>query len=136
MAMRAKLKELTESLRLKAVANVSGLILQKRTGALADSIVGKINTRGDVAEGIVSVQPANEKAFALEFGGKGYYEIVPVDKRSLMFYWDKMSRKAFFMKVNHPPSKEFAYLRDALSEMEGEVDQGFADVIDQIIGLY
>lgn len=135
MAMREKLKELTESLRLKVVANVSGLILQKRTGALADSIVGTINTRYDVAEGIVSVRPANDKAFALEFGGKGNYQIVPIDKRSLMFFWNKMGRKVFFMQVNHPPSKEFSYLREALADMEPEVDQGFMEVIDRIIGL-
>ena len=60
-------------------------------------------------------------AEAHEYGGKGYYEIVPVHKRLLRFI-GKSGDVVFAPYVFHPPMPERSYLRSALHEMAPEIE--------------
>lgn len=123
-AIDAKLGELTDKLFAKVMENVSGKILQKRTGQLADSIHRKIVTTETRSTGEVFVEPETEKAWALEQGGKDYYQIVPTKARILRFV-GKDGEMVFAPYVKHPPSKAFRYLGEAFDEVAPTVPEEF-----------
>jgi hypothetical protein len=133
VAIAAKLTELTNVLYDKVIDNVSGKILKKQTGELASSIRQEVDTEADVMIGTVFPSPASAKAWALEKGGEKSYVIVPTKATILKFFWDKVGQTVFFTSVNHPPSKEFAYLRLALEEMETLVPDGFREAIQTVL---
>lgn len=134
VAVGEKLKSLTEALKRKVMDNVSGIILQKVTGALEESIAADVDVGSEVMEGFVVPRPADEKAFAHEFGGKGWYDIYPVNKNMLKFM-GKEGVMVYAAHVRHPPAKASWYLRTALIEMEPQVIEGFQEVIDHVIGI-
>jgi len=119
----------TDLLYDKVQENLSGRILQKRTGDLAASIHKLYDNTGDGYIGEVYVDPADDKAKALEYGGKGYYTIVPSKGEFLKFYWEKMGSVVFARSVNHPPSKAYHYLALALEDLRDTIPQGFREAI-------
>ena len=127
-ATAKKMTELTEMLYEKVVENLSGKVLEKQTGALLASVHKSVSISDDEYEGMVFVSPETTKAWVLEKGGSGYYPIVPV-KASVLHWISKSGEEMFAKSVSHPPSKEFAYLRLALEEMEALVPEGFRDAI-------
>lgn len=128
-ATERKMVELTDVMYAKVMENVSGKILQKKSGELAASIRKHVDISGEPLIGEVYVDPVTPKAMALERGGDRFYPIVPTKATVLKFYWEKLGRTVYLHYVNHPPSKEFAYLAIALAEMEEEVPAGFRDAI-------
>lgn len=131
LAIAAKLTQLTRMLYEKVIDNLSGKILQKQSGELMSSIKQSTDIVGDHMTGRVFVDPPSAKAYALEFGGKSFYPIDPVKARVL--HWiSKEGESVFRMHVDHPPSKEFAYLRTALEEMKELVPEGFNDAITSV----
>lgn len=134
IAVAVKLTELTRLLYDKVIENVSGKILQKQTGQLAESIITEIDIGSNPMIGSVLPLPQSPKAFALEKGGEKSYTITPSKATMLKFYWDKAGKTMFLRSVNHPPSKEFAYLRSALEDMESLVPEGFQQALDQVLG--
>ncbi len=133
LALRAKMEELISALREKVVENVSGRVLQARSGALARSIEGGVTTQGDLLIGHVGVAPTDPKveayAMAHEYGGKDYYEIVPVTARMLRFIASG-GNVVFTSYVYHPPAQERSFLRLALVESEAEIMAGLGDALD------
>src|SRR5574337_884397 len=121
-AVGDKIETLTEELYAKVLDNVNGRLLQRKTGQLASSIQKEVDIGGDVMEGWVGPVPANPKAWVQEYGGKGDYTIVPVNKNWLHFFWEKKGDWVFAKEVNHPPLEARRYLRQALVEMEDRVD--------------
>lgn len=71
-------------------------------------------------------EPAEPKAVAREFGGKGWYEILPSEANLLQFIGQKDGAFVRTKFVWHPPSREFRDIRDAITEMlpiiEAEID--------------
>ena len=132
VATGKKMEELTELAYQKVIENLSGKVLQKRTGALAASIRKENHVEGDFYLGLVFPAPADAKAFALEKGGKGYYPIVAT-KASVLHFFMKSGTEVFAKSVDHPPSKEFAYLRLAAEEMEAIVPEGFREAIRVVL---
>jgi len=118
----------------KVMENVSGKILQKKTGALAASIRQSLDLTGELmtAEVYVASGPGDIKALTLEFGGKGYYLITPVKAQILRFY-GKDNRLVFTPSVYHPPSKAFRYLAEALEEVAPQIPSGFAEYIQPVL---
>jgi hypothetical protein len=114
-AINEKFSQLVNQLYDKVVENVSGKILQKQSGELAGQIVQEIDVETEVLFGFVGVNPESPKAFALEYGGKNYYTILP-DKAKVL-HWFRNGEHNFRKKVLHPPSKEYRYLRQAGDEM-------------------
>jgi hypothetical protein len=132
-AVIKKMTALTQELYEKVMENVSGQILQQKTGELAGSIRQMLDAVADPMEGSVYVEPASPKAWALEKGGEREYMILPSKGTMLKFYWDKIGQIAFLPSVNHPPSREFAFLRTALEAMRPRFAEGFKEIIDDVM---
>jgi hypothetical protein len=123
----------TQLLEYKVLENLTGKILQLKTGQLYDSVRKTLDQNGDVYEGRVFIEPVTDKALALEYGGEGYYPIDPSKGEFLKFYWEKMGSVVLARHVNHPPSKEFMYLRAAMDEAREEIPQGYQNVIMDVV---
>jgi hypothetical protein len=137
-AVAQKLRVLTEALRAKVVENVSGKILQAGPGKLAEQIKSTFSQNGDGMVGEVFVEPTDSnqrlKALALEYGGRGFYRIDPVNAK-MLHYITKFGVEYFrYYVLHHPPSKEYRYLRSALAEMRGAVEDGLAAVVEEVLG--
>lgn len=134
IALGDKLVELTEILYKKVEENITGKILQKRSGALLAKLANgtTIDTATNPMNSFVGIPNPGAKEYALEFGGKGYYSIIPVRARALKFL-SKTGETVFASHVNHPPSKAFAYLGEAALEMEPLVPEGFAEAVQRVL---
>lgn len=131
-AVYDKLVWVTNIMHKIVIDNVSGRLLQTKTGALARSIQQTVSRDGDKIVGFVGPVPANAKAWALEYGGNKSYEIVPSKGRVLHFI-GKGGESVFTTKVNHPPAVARRYLRQALEEMPYIVYSAFLGAIDQVL---
>ncbi len=127
-AVSAKLEQLTTLMRDKVVENVSGKILQKKTGQLAESIQQRFEYSDNFVRGSVFPEPASPKAWALEKGGEEFYSIVPVKGR-LLRWLDKDGAKIFAKQVNHPPSRPFRYLGEAFDEIKAVAVEELGGVV-------
>lgn len=130
-AIREKTIDQTIALYNKVMENVEGKILHSKSGQLAESIKYSSKQDGDAYTGSIYVSPATPKAFALEYGGKDYYSIVPVNKKMLHFFWEKVGMSVYLDYVDHPPSKEFGYLRTALEDVN--LAEGYTQVVDEVL---
>lgn len=133
LAIAKKLLSLTTLMHDKVIENISGKILQQKTGQLISSIQQRTDTNSNPMVGEVYVEPATAKAWALEKGGEREYQILPTKAEVLRFYWDKIGQVVSFHSVNHPPSREFAYLKAALLEMETLAPEGLQAAIDEAL---
>lgn len=131
-----KLESLVAELRLKVQENLSGKVLNTKTGALLGSLVSGVERLGSLLVGFVAIDPADSKveAYAMvhEYGGKGFYEIVPIHKLILRFE-GKGGEVVFAPYVYHPPAAERSYLRSALHEMAPEIEAGLNQAIRDAI---
>lgn len=132
VATEKKMTELTGLLYDKVVENVGGKILQKRSGKLAASIRQQLDLVGEVMLGQVFPDPADDKSWTLEKGGKGRYQITAT-KASVLHFFTKSGQEVFAKSVNHPPGQEFAYLRLALEDMQEIVPRGFQEYIRGVL---
>lgn len=133
VATERKMIELTAIMYEKVIENLSGKILQKRSGQLASSIRMENDVNGDFYVGSVYPSPADDKAYVLEKGGKGYYPIPTSSKGQILHFFTKTGEEVFTKSVNHPPSREFAYMRTALEEVMPMVPKGFHDYIQGVL---
>ena len=133
IAVTKKLADLTIQMYQKVMENVSGKILQKQSGQLASSINLNFGFDGNTRIGEVFVEPASPKAWALEKGGEKSYIITPVKAQVLHFFWTKIGQEVWLKSVDHPPSREFAYLRLALEEMQDIVPTGMREAIQGVL---
>lgn len=133
-AISRKMTQLTDLLYDKVIENLSGKILQQKSGELISSIhKDRERMSGGVITGRVYVEPESPKAWALEVGGKGMYPIVPTKASVLRFYWEKLGQIVYLHSVNHPPSQAFGYLRYAAEEVEVLIPERFSDLIAMVI---
>ena len=133
-----KFRELVDELRLKVMENLSGKVLNTKSGALLGAVRSGVEQLGSQLIGFVEIDPANttvkEYALVHEYGGKGSYEIVPVSKRMLRFI-GKSGDVVFASYVLHPPAAERSYLRSAFIEMQPLITSGLEDALfDAIYG--
>ena len=146
-----------ESLYEAIMFNMSGGIIQSRTGLLASSVqLSPVTRAGTIVE--VSAEIPDTGSFehlvgmVLEFGGTHAYEIVPLMERfaeflgptrefgkesmfsaeeSIALAEGRLPRSlawvgegggtVFAKRVNHPPSREFAFMRTSLDEVKETV---------------
>ena len=129
-AISRKMTDLTRLMYDKVLENLSGKLLNKRSGQLISSIeYDRERISEGVIEGSVYVNPETPKAWALEKGGEREYPILPTKASVLAFYWEKAGQKVFLAGVTHPPSREFGYLRHALDDIEEMIPDRFSDLI-------
>lgn len=134
LALRAKMEEEVEILRDKVAENLSGGVLNLKTGALLSALVSGTEELGDLLVGYVGIESEDENvkqyAVAHEYGGKSYYPITPIHKTLLVFFWERMGKVVFLKGVNHPPQKERSYLRSALYELRPEIEEGLKTAVE------
>lgn len=125
----AKLETVAKLLYEKVIENLEGKILQPRSRQLVDSVDLEIFTSGYDFVAFVGPVPATPKAAALEFGGEGDY-VIPVGPKGVL----ANPQTGFFSKhdVVHPPSKEYAYLRTALRDIENLIPDEFETIFQEL----
>jgi hypothetical protein len=131
-ALAAKTEKLTEVVYTKVRENLSGKILQTKSGQLLGSVQTKTDTAAFPMTGDVFMDPATPKAGALEHGGRGDYPIVAT-KATVLAYIAEGGAKRFAKRVTHPPSKAFGYLRSVFEEMQTTVADEYRSTIEEVI---
>lgn len=125
-SLAAEAARLGEELRDAVERNLSGAVLQRRSGRLARSIAVSAEPSG----GRVAVSLAGDAPYAgvQEYGGTiPPREILPRSARALAFRWQ--GRLRFFARVELPPVRvpERSFLRSALDEMAPEIRAALTD---------
>lgn len=129
--LKAKFNEIAELLHRKVLDNIETKF-QKPTGALARTIMKEVDAESNPMTVIVGPSPESGKAWALEYGGKDFYTFGPTKAAALRFYWEKVGAVVFRASVNHPPSREYRYLRDALEEIRPEAMEMLGAVFEDL----
>lgn len=126
-ALVEKMTAVSTMLQSKIVGEkLSGQLLNRRTGKLSDSvrIEGVTVTDTEIDGGVTAGGGPVTYAAALEYGSKPHI-IVPVKARALAFMID--GKQIFAMRVNHPGTKEYAFMRGTLAENEDVITAEFQD---------
>jgi len=119
---------LGDALRARVERNLSGAVLQRRSGRLAGSIDVSVEANG----GAVGVTLGSDVPYAAihEYGGliPARTEL-PKSARALAFPWQ--GRVRFFRRVEVPPVQmpERSFLRSALAEMAPDIRAGLAGAV-------
>ena len=128
-AVYDKLNWLTNILYESVIENLSGKVLEPRSGELRASIQQETSQNGKTVSGWVGPIPATAKAWVQEYGGNSEYPIVPT-KANILHFIASDGAEVFATRVSHPPLKERSYLRSALEDMPYLVYSAFLDAID------
>ena len=124
-ALAAKIEELAERLEEKIKENLSGAVLQSRSGALRDSI--ESSAGADAAQ----LFAKTKYAAAQEYGFSGI-ESVTAHSRTIKEAFGRAIApkqvfvRAFSRQMNLP---ERSYMRSALDEMQDEITAELAEAI-------
>lgn len=123
--VREKVEFLQHLLAEKIRANLSGEILQVRSGKLLASVKElPIEINGLVVEGPIQVGgPELPYGAVLEHGGTRNYDIVPVNKKYLAFMID--GKQIFTKLVHRTPLLARHYVGLAVAETEPDVRSHF-----------
>ena len=131
-ALRQEAARLGDDLRAAVARNLSGAVLQQRTGRLAGSIDVAVRQSGAA----VSATLGTDVPYAAihEYGGViPAHEILPRSARALAFPWQ--GREGFFKRVELPPVQmpERSFLRAALAEMKPEIRAAMAAAVNRAV---
>jgi phage gpG-like protein len=131
VALKEKVQALASALYAQVVGvNLSGSVLNARSGALRDSI--QIDVQGEDARVDAKIFSDGDVPYAaiLEFGGKtAAHEILPDKARALAFLAN--GRQVFARRIQHPGSTFAArsYLGGALDDASGEIAATLREVV-------
>jgi HK97 gp10 family phage protein len=131
-ALGEEAARLGDELRAAVERNLSGGVLQQRTGRLAGSIDLSVEQNGAA----VSATVGTDVPYAAihEYGGViPAHEILPKSARALAFPWQ--GRERFFKRVELPPVRmpERSFLRAALTEMAPEIRAQMAAAVSRAV---
>lgn len=116
-----RVADLTQQLEARVKDNLSGAILDQRSGRLISSIVAGMMDDGDAVDGAVSSVGVPYAAIQ-EYGGKtAAHDIVAVKAKALTF--TSADGQIFAKSVHHPGSviPAHAYLGRALADMQDAI---------------
>jgi phage gpG-like protein len=133
-ALSAKAEDLREQLLAKVQANLSGDVLQERSGALKASIVAEVIASTDAIDFALGSDGVPYAAIQ-EYGGTTPpHEIVPVKARALAFAG--AAGPAFARRVRHPGSRLPArsYLASARDALGDEIGDGLKAAVLEALG--
>jgi phage gpG-like protein len=130
--IRANLRQqtvvLTRKLRDKVIQNLSGRVLQVRSGRLRGSIRSQMVETKDELGGRVWTEGV-PYARIHEFGGTTSPHVIAAkNSKSLAFVWGAKGL-VFFKRVNHPGSRipQRSYMESALEEMRAEIVEAYRE---------
>ena len=133
-ALRDRAGDLQARLLAKVEANLSGDVLQTRSGALKASIVAELLVAPD---GLIASLESHGVPYAAiqEYGGTTPpHDIVPVKARALAFAG--AGGTMFARRVHHPGSviPAHAYLGGALEALRDEITGGLKQAVHDALG--
>jgi phage gpG-like protein len=117
-----RVADLAQQLQARVKDNLSGAILNQRSGRLASSIVSGTNDDGPDVQGFVSSEGVPYAAIQ-EYGGKtAAHDIIAVKAKALAFV--SAGGELFAKSVHHPGSliPAHAYLGQALADMQDAIE--------------
>lgn len=130
-ALAGKAALLAATLQAKIQQQLSGGVLNARSGALARSIVAIVDASGaDIAVCITAGSGDIKYAAIQEFGGTiPPHEIVPNKAKALAFAVG--GKEVLAKRVNLPAvtMPERSYLRSSLAEMAGQIAEGLGEAM-------
>ena len=133
-AIVAKAEDLRQALLVKVEANLSGDILQERSGALKASIVAEVTADPDAIAFSVGSEGVSYAAIQ-EYGGTtAPHDIVPLKAQALAFAG--AAGTTFARRVHHPGSRLPArgYLGGALDALQDEIAGGLKAAVLEALG--
>jgi HK97 gp10 family phage protein len=133
-ALGEEAARLGDELRAAVARNLTGGVLQQRSGRLAGSLDVSVEQNGAA----VSATVGTDMPYAAihEYGGViPAHEILPKSARALAFPWQ--GRERFFKRVELPPVQmpERSFLRSALAEMEPEIRAAMAAAVSRAVTI-
>jgi phage gpG-like protein len=135
-ALAEKADALAQNLFSQVVGvNLSGGVLNARSGALRDSIQVALSQQDDRIDAEIFSNGDAPYAAIQEFGGKtAAHEILP-DKASVLAFVGN-GKQLFARRVQHPGSQipERSYLRSALDEQGENVLQDLTEIVRSLAG--
>lgn len=109
-----------EKIAAKIRENLSGAVLQQRTGKLASSIVTvEPSEAAGVVSGGVDVGAGVPYGVFQEKGGTRSYSIVPVQARALHFVWE--GQEWFRQRVTRKPLPQRSFAASAADALSAEI---------------
>ena len=133
-ALETKAADLQERLLAKVEANLSGEVLQERSGALKASIVASLDTSGDTLAVSIASRGVAYAAIQEHGGVTAPHDIVPVKARALAFAG--AGGQVFARRVHHPGSRIPArpFLGSALEALHDDIVAGLKDSVFSALG--
>jgi phage gpG-like protein len=135
-ALAEKADALAQNLFSQVVGvNLSGGVLNARSGALRDSIQVALSQQDDRIDAEIFSNGDAPYAAIQEFGGKtAAHEILPDKARVLAFVAN--GKQLFARRVQHPGSQipERSYLRSALEEQGENILQDLTEIVRSLAG--
>jgi phage gpG-like protein len=135
-ALAEKVDALAQNLFSQVVGvNLSGGVLNMRSGALRDSIQVALSRQDDRIEAEIFSNGDAPYAAIQEFGGKtAAHEILP-DKATVIAFVAN-GKQLFARRVQHPGSQipERSYLRSALDEQGENILQDLTEIVRALAG--
>lgn len=135
IALASRAEELRAKLQDKIVQNLSGDVLNTRSGALLNSIATDVEDDG-FGFSITAESTGVPYAAILEYGGKtAAHEIVATKAQALAFMVNGEQR--FARRVHHPGSvfKAYRYMAGALDDLADELAFGLKDAVLDALGV-
>ncbi|HTJ02204.1 MAG TPA: hypothetical protein VL492_05390 [Methylovirgula sp.] len=133
-ALATRAEELRSKLQAKIAQNLSGDILNTRSGALLNSVSTEVEDDGlDLS--FVAESTGVPYAAILEYGGKtAAHEILATKAQALAFIAGGEQR--FAKRVQHPGSvfKAYRYIGSAFDALAGELAFGLKDAVLDALG--
>lgn len=130
MALEQKANALAAELQAKIQDKLSGGVLNRKSGALAQSIAATIDASSTGVSVTVAVSPDIKYAAIHEYGGMiPPHTILPDKAKALAFIVG--GKQAFAARVNLPAiaMPERSYMRSSLAEMSGEIAEELSDAV-------
>lgn len=111
--------------------NLSGGVLQERTGALLSTVRQEPAQRsGDELYGAVTAG-GDEAPYGIYFedGGSGYYDIVPVNARVLSFMGE--GGRIFAKIIHHPPTPKLPWFAPEVETGRADMEKELSAALDE-----
>lgn len=128
-ALVAKMGELEQLVIAKARDNLSGVVLNAKSGALRDSIAGQISDDGESVTATVGSYGVKYAAVQ-EYGATiNIPDIVPTKAQALAFIMEGKLTFAKHVAAHTVTLPERSYLRSALDDLHADIVRGLGEAI-------